>query len=138
MNDTLIPSILALLMLQGSLPSLAVGDEQRNKPDELILEIITCEVMVDQLEKMPRATKDASNAWVDLWLDIGDRFSKIITYETRDNLNLWKLSLDHLDTTIRRCIVNDKDLKANSLRVSPDGIKTIPQHVPALYVYNRN
>lgn len=68
-----------------------VGDEQAKERDNVTLEIATVEVMVDQLEKMPRATEDHRNAWAQLFMDIEDRFSKIVTYETSDNLNLWKL-----------------------------------------------
>ena len=52
---------------------------------------MTVEVMVDQVEKMRQITEDEQNARAQLSMDIQDRFSKIITYETRDNLNLWKL-----------------------------------------------
>jgi len=69
----------------------AIGAKQAEGFDDVILEVVTIEVMVDQLEKMPRATEDHRNAWAQLFMDIEDRFSKIVTYETRNNLNLWKL-----------------------------------------------
>jgi TPR repeat protein len=91
MKKTIIVSILALLLFLGLFPAISIGDEQAKKHDDVALEIKTVEVMVDQLEKMLRATEDEANAWARLSWDIENRFSKIITYETRDNLNLWKL-----------------------------------------------
>ena len=92
MKKTIIASILALLLFHGSFPSLSIGDEQTKERDNVALEIMTVEVMVDQLEKMPRVTKDEQNAWAQLSMDIEHNwFWKIITYETRNNLNLWKL-----------------------------------------------
>ncbi len=89
MKKTVRVSIFALLLSLISFPSLSVGDEQAKESNDVALEIMTIEVMVDQLEKMPRATKDEANAWAQLSLDIMGRFSKIVTYETSDNLNLW-------------------------------------------------
>jgi len=73
----------------GLFPSLSVGDKQAKERDDVALEIMTAEVMVGQLEKMPRSTDDERNAWAGLFMDIQDRFSKIVTYETSDNLKLW-------------------------------------------------
>lgn len=92
MKKAVIVSILALLLSLGSFPSLSAGDEQTKERDNVALEIMTVEVMVDQLEKMPRVTEDERNAWAGLFRHIEDDwFCKIITYETCDNLNLWKL-----------------------------------------------
>jgi len=91
MKKTVIVSILALLLSLESFLSLSSGAEQTKECDDVALEIKTIEVMVDQLEKMPRATEDERNAWAQLSMDIQARFPKLITYETRDNLNLWKL-----------------------------------------------
>lgn len=91
MKKTIIVSILALLLSLGLFPLLSIGDEQSKERDDVALEIMTVEVIVDQLEKMPRVIEDERNAWAKLFMDIEDRFSKIITYEMRDNLNLWKL-----------------------------------------------
>jgi len=83
--------LLSVLLFLGSFPSLSSGNEQTKERDDIALEIKTIEVMVDQLEKMPRTTEDERNAWAKLFMDIEERFRKIVTYETRDNLNLWKL-----------------------------------------------
>lgn len=92
MKKAIIVSILVLLLFLGLYPSLSIGDEQSKERDNVALEIMTVEVMVDQLEKMPRVTEDEKNAWAQLSMDIQyEWFYKIITYETRDNLNLWKL-----------------------------------------------
>lgn len=92
MKNTIIVSILALLLSLGFFPSLSIGDEQSKERDDVALEIMTVEVIIDQLEKMPRTTEDEKNAWYRLLEDIeANRFRKIVTYETRDNLNLWKL-----------------------------------------------
>jgi len=91
MKKTIIVSILALLLFHGLFPSLSIGDEQTKERDNVALEIMTVEIMVDQLEKMPRVTEEEQNAWAGLSRDIRGRFKKIVTYETRDNLNLWKL-----------------------------------------------
>jgi TPR repeat protein len=92
MKKSMAISILALLLPFGLFPSLSVGDEQTKERDDVALEIMTVEVMVDQLEKMPRVTDDERNAWAGLSMDIKYKwFEKIITYETSDNLTLWKL-----------------------------------------------
>lgn len=92
MKNTVIVSILALLLFHRSFTSLSIGDEQSKEHDYVALEIMTVEVMVDQLETMRRVTEDEQNAWAQLFMDIEDDwFCKIITYETSDNLKLWKL-----------------------------------------------
>lgn len=91
MTKKIIVSILALLFSLGLFPSLSIGDEQSKASDDVALEIMTVEVMVDQLEKMPRITDDERNAWAGLSMDIERQFAKIVTFETSDNLNLWVL-----------------------------------------------
>ena len=91
MKNTATALVLASLLFHSSFTPLSVGVEQQKEGDDVVLEIMTVEIMVEQLEKMPRATEDERNAWAQLFLDIMQRFGGVITYETRDNLNLWKL-----------------------------------------------
>jgi TPR repeat protein len=92
MKKSIIVSILALLLSLDLFPSLSIGGEQNKEPDDFALKIMTVEVMIDQLEKMPRVTEDERNTWARLFMDIEDDwFRKIITYETSNNLNMWKL-----------------------------------------------
>ena len=92
MKETVKKSMLVLLLFLGLFPSLLIGEEQNKERDNIALQIMTVEVMVDQLEKMPRVTEDEQNTWAQLAMDINDDwFHKIITYEMRDNLSLWKL-----------------------------------------------
>lgn len=91
MNKTIIVSILAMLISLGFFLSISSGDEQSKERDDIALETMTVEVMLNRLEKMPRDTKDEKRAWFRFLNDIEQRFSKIVTYETRYNLKLWKL-----------------------------------------------
>jgi len=89
MKKIIIVSILILIL--GLFSSLSIGDEQTDERDNVALESMTVEVMVDQLEKMPRVTDDERNAWALFSFSVEQEFAKLITYETRDNLDLWEL-----------------------------------------------
>ncbi|NIP27870.1 MAG: hypothetical protein GWN67_25405 [Phycisphaerae bacterium] len=91
MSKTIIGSILAMLISLGLFISPSNGNEHSKVRDDVALEIMTVEVMIDRLEKMPRDIKDEKREWLRFFNDIEQRFSKIVTYETRDNLKLWKL-----------------------------------------------
>ena len=83
--------LLSILLFLGLSTPLPADEKQAKGPDDVVLEIMTVKVMVDRLEKMPRVTEDERNAWAKLFMDIEERFSKIVKYETKDNLNLWIL-----------------------------------------------
>lgn len=106
-------SVVAIVILQVSFTAsgqptstavLAAGDAGQG---DLQLEIKTIEVMVEQMEKMANSTEAEKEASAKIWIDLMfKRFGTVISYDTRDNLDLWVL--------VGRCIVSRGVLERNS------------------------
>ena len=74
-----------------SFVALTYGDDASNKALDLALDIKTIEVLLDRLEQFPQLTKDDENPSASLIRDIWCRLDRIVTYENRDNLEIWVL-----------------------------------------------